>query len=603
MITRLYLNSCFTHQDKTFDFENGLTGIIGANESGKSLIVEMIRFALFGTKALRGAADDYKKLHVELDFVVQGLNHTVIRKGAKVQLVAEGNVVATATKPVNEAIQRLLGYDLNVFDVANVCNQGDVEALSNMTPTARKAMVDKTVGLNVLDELIKFCGQEGNALKREADAINSTLVDPVEPVLPEGYRVSSEIQPEINDATREVDEFNQLKGKLSNAPEEPKKPAKCSVKETADELQAIQDQRRGVERSIVHMKAELAGIKPEVHTEAELAEFEGWMDQADKWKIKKRLLDQGHQCCPECDHSWPLAGDDLAPYADVEETVAPSMTRAQLASYRSLIGNNDKRTALEQAIFEVEEGYAEMPDRSADLRTRQDYDSSAAAYARQMVAFDTFNEGLAERQARLEELTGCEAKLSSLHTELAQATQYEREITRFTNDLQRMHTLAEQGALLDEKSKEFLKAREIIQALKISVKNHLLPSLNAVASTLLSRMTGGERYEVVVDEDFDIMIDGQAINTLSGSGKAVANLSIRIALGQILTNRVFSVFMADEVDAAMDDERASYTAQALRRLTETITQVIQVTHKHPETDHTFELKKCKHSPKPAGVPY
>jgi len=144
---------------------------------------------------------------------------------------------------------------------------------------------------------------------------------------------------------------------------------------------------------------------------------------------------------------------------------------------------------------------------------------------------------------------------------------------------------------LTEKSTEFLKAREIIQALKISVKNHLLPSLNAVASTLLSRMTGGERYEVVVDEDFDIMIDGQAVNTLSGSGKAVANLAIRIALGQILTNRVFSVFMADEVDAAMDDERASYTAQALRRLTETITQVIQVTHKHPETDHTFELKK------------
>ena len=63
-------------------------------------------------------------------------------------------------------------------------------------------------------------------------------------------------------------------------------------------------------------------------------------------------------------------------------------------------------------------------------------------------------------------------------------------------------------------------------------------------------------YLVEVDEDFEILIDGQPINTLSGSGKAVANLAVRIALGQILTNKVFSVFFADEVDAAMDDDRS-----------------------------------------------
>jgi DNA repair protein SbcC/Rad50 len=52
---------------------------------------------------------------------------------------------------------------------------------------------------------------------------------------------------------------------------------------------------------------------------------------------------------------------------------------------------------------------------------------------------------------------------------------------------------------------------------------------------------------------------------------------------------VFSLFMADEVDAAMDEERAEYTAQALRRLTTMVTQVILVTHKRPETDRTIAL--------------
>ena len=160
MITKLYLNNAFRHNDKTFTFEKGLTGIIGPNESGKSLIVEMIRFALFGSMALRGKADDYKKLHVELWFAVKGSSYHVLRKGTKVELYRDLAPLASGTKPVNAAIIDTLGYDLTVFDVANACNQGGIEALSAMRPAERKAMVDKTIGLDVLDEVIKHCGDQ-----------------------------------------------------------------------------------------------------------------------------------------------------------------------------------------------------------------------------------------------------------------------------------------------------------------------------------------------------------------------------------------------------------------------------------------------------------
>ncbi len=49
------------------------------------------------------------------------------------------------------------------------------------------------------------------------------------------------------------------------------------------------------------------------------------------------------------------------------------------------------------------------------------------------------------------------------------------------------------------------------------------------------------------------------------------------------------MFIADEVDASMDDERAAYTAECLRRLTDLISQVILITHKHPEADQMLEL--------------
>ena len=584
MLTRLYLNNCFTHSDRTFVFDKGLTGIIGPNESGKSLIVEMVRYALFGSRALRGKGEDYKKLHVELDFVVNNTNYTVVRKGVKVTLEG-GDQQASGTKPVDEAIRRILGYDLNVFDVANACNQGNIEALSDMTPTARKAMVDQTIGLNTLDTLIKFAGQEGNTLKREAEAMSRGVVEPVEPAAPEDYRPSSKIIV----PTAELAEFNQLKGFLSRTPRQPEEPMPIQFTETSAELQTYQDNRVNIERSIQNLQRKLDGIEPEQWAEADLAGIELQHDRRDRWEQKQRLLAQGHICCPECNHFWPVA--DLGDLADVELTERPDMSRRDIMAHRARIGNDEQRSDLQLNINALVKELEGMPDRSADLALVRAYEAAVSTYENQLQAWNDYNEGLAEKQKRYEELEGIEEIVNTLQAELQQAQQFERDVNRFRHDLMDYESKQEEIEALELKSQDYLRAREIIQALKVSVKSHLLPSLNKVASVLLGQMTGGERYLVEVDDDFEITIDGQRISTLSGSGKAVANLAIRIALGQILTNRVFSVFMADEVDASMDDDRADYTAQALRRLTDQIGQVITVTHKRPETDHTIELKK------------
>jgi len=587
MIRRLYLDNCFRHFDKTFTFENGLTGVVGPNESGKSLIVEMIRYALFGSKALRGKAEDYRKLHVELDFVVNGEAYTVIRKSNKVVLT--GAVEVSGTRPVDEAIRRILGYDLNVFDVANSCNQGDVEALSNMRPADRKKMVDQTVGLTVLDELISYAGQEGNALKREVAAIEGVLVEPVEPVKPEGYRTGAELRSELEAAEVELSEYLQLKGYLEKAPSEPVRPDPIPIQESSEELERMINDRKIIVRSISNLEAQRNQLDTEEFSEAELDEMEQRIEQAQAWRTKQRLLAQGHHECPKCSHQWPVA--DLGELADVEEVEAPPLTIRQINEHRSRIGNNRKRAEIGQAIDELTETLQDLPDRSADLMIVQKHEAADLVYKNRLAAFREYNEGLEEKKARYAELQGIDQRVATLRNELSQSEQFERDLDRFTKAYSVFQEKQALVADMTKRAEDFLQAREVIQALKVSVKTLLLPSLNKVASVLLSRMTGGERYLVEVNEDFEITIDGQPINTLSGSGKAVANLAIRIALGQILTNRVFSIFMADEVDAAMDDERASHTADALQRLTETVGQVILVTHKRPETDHMVELKR------------
>lgn len=577
MLKRLFLDNCFRHHNKTFDFSNGLTGIIGQNEAGKSLIVEMIRYALFGTAALRGKAEDYKKLHVELDFAVNGEDFTVIRKGAKCEL--SGARLASGTKPVNAAIISILGYGLDVFDVANACNQGNIEALSSMQPTARRAMVDKTIGLNVLDDLIAFCGSEGNAHKRTAQALEARLQEPVEPVKPEGYIASASIQ--LN--TAEVNEFHRLSGEVSNAPAAPVAPGPCPI---TDDVEAYQLQRQEIIDGNSRLQRQVNGLEREKLPLAVIEKHEELLELNQRAKQRDKLLAQGHLCCPSCAHSWPVAGDALKQFEDLPAEIEPTnATAAELRQARAVLGNDEKRAELEAQIQAVPE------DRSADLKALQQHRAQVRAYEAAKAAYDQFHEGLEQKQERLRELEGCEARLRELQVAKQTALAYEGDMTRYDLAVVKFTEDKAQVEQASTKAEEYLKAREILQALKVSVKSHLLPSLNKVASTLLAQMTGGERFAVVVSDDFEITIDDQPIGTLSGSGKAVANLAIRIALGQILTNRVFSVFLADEVDAAMDDDRAGHTAEALRRLTDNVQQVVLITHKRPETDHTFELRK------------
>lgn len=588
MLYRLYLNHCFSHQDQTFDLSGGLTGITGPNESGKSLVVEMIRYALFGTKALRGSAEDYKKLHVELDFSVQGVPYKVVRKGPKSELTG-GDHQVSGTKPVNEAIIRIMGYDLTVFDVANVCNQGDVERLTDMRPAERKAMVDQTVGLNVLDEVISFCGERGNAIRREAAAFMSGITEPTPPTEPEDYVCSTEIP--LEQASKDKDEFIEMKGFLSSVPEKPKKPKACPVKKTVEELEKISGERDILIRGIHNTDRQIKELVLPQYTAEQLDAEEAQHEALDLWKAKQRLLARGDNECPSCGHTWPLAIDELEAYSEVSEVSPPELTRNQISEQRGFLGNDEKRLSYLARVQELENHLEEIPPVETSINTRRAYEAELRAYEANLAAYQKFNSGVDEKRTRFEELTGAVETYTQLKEKYEISTTYERDLSRYEKDLKVYKSNLEVYETMTASSEAYLTSRKNVADLKVHIKSHLLPSLNKVASVLLTQMTGGERFSVEVDPDFEIQIDGQAVGTLSGSGKAVANLAIRIALGQILTNRKFSVFLADEVDAAMDDERAEYTAEALKRLTDRIEQVIQVTHKSPETDHRIELKK------------
>ena len=217
------------------------------------------------------------------------------------------------------------------------------------------------------------------------------------------------------------------------------------------------------------------------------------------------------------------------------------------------------------------------------------YDRATAVYQQQLAQYETY---VAERDIKTARFVALKLetdRLALITPRLQQAREYERAAVAYAVAKQIYEDRIDQITELQQQRDGWAAVKEGFGEIRTKIKTHLVPSLTRVASHLLAQMTGGQRSQVVVDENFDVSVDGQKLATLSGSGKACANLALRIGLGQVLTNNVFSVFVGDEIDASMDEDRSEFTQNSLKSLSDKITQVIIITHKPPTADHVIEL--------------
>lgn len=664
MLNRLIYNVVFPSTGKSFganiDFETGLTAITGANECGKSLILEIIRFCLFGTKALRGAAGDYKKLKASLIFTVKGFSYKVDReKGGAELFIADGDTsewktLAAGASVVNTKIPEILGYGLAVFDTANACNQGDIEALGNMKPTERKRMVDSVIGISVVDDLIKYVGDEALSLQREIDAIAPLLQEPVAPTVPEGYEASSEVAAKLAKAQALQNERNVLLGQLKIVLSAPTPPEMVG-EETAANLRVKQAARIAKATEINNLTVEIGKIPDAKFSAEQLDAFEAAWPAAKAWdayqarlaalgpkpeltakeiqtgldghalfnsyKAVKAKFDAHRIECPACKHEFGVDLTDeekallkrktspaepkhslahlqlqkarqeawAAPPAAVPQADAPELSQREIQAERDGLNKAKEKVQLQQRLEGLAIEFQSLPDVSKALEARLIYEAAYSRYQRDVAVYAGQLAEQQAAQAKLDQIPDQGPLIFSLTAALSAAHVYEAAAKKFATDLE---TYQKGIANLNDKRHQcdqWRRGKEAMILLKARVKQYVIPSLNVVASQLLQQMTGGQRQFIDIDDEFNIRVDGQELNTLSGSGKAVANLATRIGLGQVLTNAVFPVFMADEIDAAMDADRAGNTAECLGNLTKRIRQIVLVSHKKPEADHYVEL--------------
>ncbi|WCD44179.1 putative AAA family ATPase [Xylophilus phage Lumi] len=674
MLQKLRIQNAWVHKDRTFEFAPGHTLITGRNGKGKTLIPELIQYALWGSKALRGAADDYKKVIVDLWFHMKGRDYHITRSGSKCVLETGGEAIAKGVKFVNAAIANLFGYDYQVFQVSNAANQGSIELLGTMKPMERKRMVDQTIGLNILDVLETTISDELKALRPKLQAKQEALKPLVKPVEPEGYGDVGALEVAATAMRKRMETLAVLKKQaetpiptvtpwcptgheqdldglveaeerfkvdmtqrkdsekqLSKLPPEAVRAELHARDSEYSALRAVMTNNASIRRDKAHLEKAI-GQTPRT-LDYDQAKLDYYNEQA---ALRKRfaeyqtLLDSQHELvCPNCDHHWHEEDPRLKAYADLpegyskEEIPNNAGLKKMQADLNAVLAAKPLFDALdgleaeapeEQAVIlqieaaRVEHGKWEAAEPVRELRAQlrarlaQPALESKATLIAEIQASIRAGEEHTRQSVRAKEVLeqvetvklaiqqfpeDLEHQYRNLSAKIVMSSNYDAEVKRYDKDHEDWCLLNQEIVSLEADSDSLVGARTAIFDTRTDVKGYLLPSLNSVASRLVSEMTAGELSDIVVDEEFEVRVmvhdeSGSSVknlDTLSGAGKAVANLALRLALGQVLTNSVFPVVMLDEIDASCDDVRAQYISDCVARLAKSMGQVIVISHK------------------------
>jgi exonuclease SbcC len=262
---------------------------------------------------------------------------------------------------------------------------------------------------------------------------------------------------------------------------------------------------------------------------------------------------------------------DAAAYKDV----LARLTELEVV-YRELLGlrAETKRIAgVEQAIHELVEleettdrAQAALQQQIADLGfDKQVYELKKAAYERTK-----------------EELSDSKLALLAKRNELENVR---REANRVSEEI------AEQQRLMTEQEQEAAEVaylsvlEQLMTEFKLFMVGRIRPMLSDYASDMLRRLTDGKYSTMELDENYDIYIydEGTAyeLNRFSGGEEDLANLSLRLAISAVVTERSAiqtNFIILDEIFGSQDAFRKRNIIQALNALSKQFRQIFLITH-------------------------
>lgn len=214
---------------------------------------------------------------------------------------------------------------------------------------------------------------------------------------------------------------------------------------------------------------------------------------------------------------------------------------------------NEKTEQLRQVETQLQQlGYSETV-----------YLQAAQAYQQAEQRVNTLERTLAARRAEYEERLKLRDHLKAQQEQLEQRQQ---QLRTKENELMLHQTL-----------------RKALQDFRTELNTRLRPMLASIATEFLSTLTNGRYTELEIDEEyrFTVIDEGLRKTVISGGEEDIVNLSLRLALARLITERAgqpLSLLILDEVFASLDTERRQNVMELLNNLRNWFDQILVISH-------------------------
>lgn len=556
-----------------------------SNGSGKSSFADAISWCLFGSTARGQSADDVvnkvagKNCYVKMSILDdQGCLFRIdrYRKHYKNQnglhLALNGSSITKGTVALTQKeIVKIIGCSLEVFNAAVYSGQENLPDLPSMSDANLKAIVEEAADLKRFKRAYDRLNQRRFDLERsegillQSKASKETELETLKLTLQKVFenisKWKTDNELEILRNEKEIEKISRAIYDLENQEEE-QRPVESSV-----DLDALAEQIKQKIGYVRQKKVELQKVNQELQKkQVALSKIEGQISSvrseclSKKQEYEKAKSDDS-KYCSEC-------GSEL----DSEH-----LHNAIASKKKQLLKISAQLDKLSREYSDLDLEAGELRECAAELSEEVAIEDFLQAEYTETVRKISEQLGVSSKDLRLQQLRdsikSIQEKKSKLKKETHPYADIEASVTKNIFEVKRI--IVDLDARLQSKLKQIDVVKKSLTVFSSSgVRSHVLdvvtPFLNEKTNEYLSILTDGNisaEWHTIsrnkngdLREKFSISVfsktGGKNFKSLSGGEKRKVRLSCSLALQDLVASRAnkpISLYIADEIDDALDD--------------------------------------------------
>ncbi len=622
-----------SHSDTTINFGPGINVILGENGAGKTTVLEAISFALFKDysgnveRLIRGGCS---VMEVEVAFSAFGKKYRVFRRRSGrsadsrlYEVDGKDREIRSGDSGVDEEIEEILGIDRYLFSSAIYVRQGEIERLLTETPSKRKQLIGKLLGIESLEKVWESMrvvidsyrqrkslveGQLSGGLDiNERIAETSAGLSDVKARMEKTEKSIESLEKDVSSAEKREQKLSDVSAKFAGLKvkkeelESMLSREEVQLERSMKRLSDLSESREtiaGIEKRLVpgwrselekKLEAERKALRS---SEGRIGTLEGRIGEIEE--LGKRLRSARGRC--------PLCGSEITPehkssmikerdeklYFMRDEVKKLSkgkekslkVLEALKASMDEMEGLEKKRSDLLGAVGSFEElskSVNENERTSADLRKKivavdaaikkiggekEAYDGVRKELSSKRSEVSALRQALGKQQGKMQEL---EATLLRLRADADDMRDKKREHEKLVSFIK---TLTEIRGVFDKSGLQLELRKRSVPAIELNMKEFF-------------REFNFEYSDISLDDDYNVTLHGPSgsveSDMISGGERVAVALAMRLGIARALGGAGAETVMLDEPTIFLDEQRRQDLIDVIRKMT-SIPQMIVVTH-------------------------